>query len=184
MQTHGEAPMNAWTLFFGFRGRINRAKYWLALLILFAADAVLSALGYMTGKGMAFQIISYAVNLATFVSTLALGIKRLHDRDRAAWWLLLFYIGPFLVGLAGWALLWATTGSFVDVRVVSLFLLRLCLLGGIALGIWGLIEIGFRRGTAGYNRFGADPLAKSDHRWSRPRRGLVIEAATNAPINR
>lgn len=152
--------MDAWTLFFGFRGRINRAKYWLALLILFTADVVLSLLGFAFGKGITLQIVSYAVNFAIFVSTIALGIKRLHDRDRSAWWLLLFYIGPFLVGITGWLLLWATAGSFGDVRVVSLFMLRLCLMGGIALAIWGQVEIGFRRGTTGYNRFGADPLAK------------------------
>jgi uncharacterized membrane protein YhaH (DUF805 family) len=175
--------MDAWRLFFGFRGRINRAKYWLALLILFTGDAALTLLGRAAGGGTTFQVVSHAVNLAIFVSTLALGIKRLHDRDRAAWWLLLFYIGPFLVGLAGWLFLWTTAGSFGDTRVVSLFLLRLSLLAGIALAIWGQVEIGFRRGTAGYNRFGADPLAKSDHRWSRPRRDLVIGATTNAPID-
>ena len=169
--------MDAWTFFFGFRGRINRAKYWLALLILFMADVMLSLLGLAIGKGTPFQIISYAVNLAIFASTLALGIKRLHDRDRSAWWLLLFYVGPFLVALSGWLLLWATAGSFGDLRVVSLFMLRLCLLGGIALAIWGSVEIGFRRGTAGYNRFGADPLAKKRGRgrWPRLPRNLVAQ---------
>lgn len=184
MQMQDEAPMAPWTLFFGFRGRINRAKYWLALLILFAADAALTLLGRGIAGGTTFYVVSQAVNLAIFVSTLALGTKRLHDRDRSAWWLLLLYLGPFVVAITGWLLVWGTAGSFGDARVVSLFLLRLCLLGGIALAIWGSVEIGFRRGTTGYNRFGADPLAKSDHRWSRPRRDLVIEAATNAPIDR
>ena len=169
--------MDAWTLFFGFRGRINRARYWLVLLILFTADVPLTLVGRAVGGGTTFQVVSYAVNLAIFISTLALGIKRLHDRDRSAWWLLLFYVGPFLVGMTGWLFLWATAGSFGDVRVFSLFLLRLSLLAGFALGIWGLVEIGFRRGTAGYNRFGADPLAKVQHRWSRPRRNSVVEPA-------
>jgi uncharacterized membrane protein YhaH (DUF805 family) len=160
--------MDTWTLFFGFRGRISRAKYWLALLILFTADGVLGLLGFATGRGVAFQIVSDAVNLAIFVSTLALGVKRLHDRDRSAWWLCLFYIGPFLVGFSGWGLVWATAGSFGDARLVALFLLRLCLLAGLALALWGAVEVGFRRGTAGYNRFGADPLAKTQRRWARP----------------
>jgi uncharacterized membrane protein YhaH (DUF805 family) len=169
--------MDAWTLFFGFRGRINRAKYWLALLILFAADLALTLLGRAVGGGTTLQVVSYAVNLAVFIATLAPGIKRLHDRDRSAWWLCLFYLGPFLVGITGWLLVWATAGSFGDIRVFSLFLFRVFLLGGIVLAIWGTIEVGFRRGTAGYNRFGADPLAKIQRRWSRPRRNSVVEQA-------
>jgi uncharacterized membrane protein YhaH (DUF805 family) len=152
--------MDAWMFFFGFRGRINRAKYWLALLIFFLAAVALTLLGLAVGKSTPFQIVSHAVNLATFVSTIAVSIKRLHDRDRSAWWLLLFYAGPFLIAFAGWPFLWATAGSFGDARVLSLFLVRLCLFGGIALAIWGSVEMGFLRGTTGYNRFGADPLAK------------------------
>lgn len=174
--------MDAWTFFFGFRGRINRAKYWLALLIFCIVDVVLSLVGLAVGKDLAFQkdlpfqIVSSAVNFAIFVSTLAVGVKRLHDRDRSAWWLLLFYVGPFLVALSGWLLLWATAGSFGDARLVSLFMLRLCLMGGIALAIWGSVEIGFRRGTTGYNRFGADPLAKKP-RPPRPLAGSAVQFA-------
>jgi uncharacterized membrane protein YhaH (DUF805 family) len=169
----GEAPMDAWTFFFGFKGRINRAKYWLALLVFCMIDIALVLLGWAIGKGVAFQIVSAAFNLAIFVSTLALSLKRLHDRDRSAWWLLLFYVGPFPIGFFGWALLWATTGSFGDLRTVSLFMLRLCLMAAIALAIWGQVEIGFRRGTSGYNRFGADPLARKP----RPAAGAAAQLA-------
>lgn len=165
--------MDAWTFFFGFRGRINRAKYWLALLIFCIVDVVLSLVGLAVGKDLPFQVVGSVVNFAIFVSTLAVGVKRLHDRDRSAWWLLVFYIGPFLVALSGRLLLWATAGSLGDARMVSLFMLRLCLMGGIALAIWGSVEIGFRRGTTGYNRFGADPLAKKP----RPPRPLAGSAA-------
>lgn len=165
--------MHAWTFFFSFRGRINRAKYWLALLIFCVIDVVLGLIGVGIGKGVVLQIVSSALNLAIFISTLALSLKRLHDRDRSAWWLLLFYVGPFLVGFSGWMLLWATPGSFGDLRLLSLFLLRLCLMAAIALAIWGQIEIGFRRGTTGYNRFGADPLAKQP----RPLAGATAQLA-------
>jgi uncharacterized membrane protein YhaH (DUF805 family) len=152
--------MDAWTFFFDFRGRINRAKYWLALLIFFSIDVALSLIGLAVGKGLIFQIISYGVNLAIFVSTIAVAIKRLHDRDRSGGWLFLFYFAPGLFAFPALALIWAAAGSFGDARVLVLFLLRLCLLAAFALAIWGLVEMGFRRGTPGYNRFGADPLAK------------------------
>lgn len=160
--------MDAWTFFFGFQGRINRAKYWLALLIFFVVDVALGLIGLALGKSVVFQIASSAANVAIFISTLAISIRRLHDCDRSAWWLLLFYVGPFLVGFSGWAFLWATAGSFGDLRLFSLFLLRLGLLAAIALAIWGQVEIGFRRGGTGYNRFGADPLTKRPRRWARP----------------
>lgn len=161
--------MDTWTFFFGFRGRINRAKYWLAMLIFLVIDVVLSLIGLAIGKGLAFQIASYGVDFAIFVATIAVSIKRLHDRDRSAWWLWLLYIVPVVLIVVGGFLLWSAAGSFGDAKDVSLFLLRLCVLAGIAFCTWGLVEIGFRRGTTGYNRFGADPLAK------RPSVGAAVQ---------
>jgi uncharacterized membrane protein YhaH (DUF805 family) len=160
--------MDAVTFFFGFRGRINRARYWLALLIFLVVDVVLSLVGLAVGKGLAFHAVSYGLNAAMFLSTIALSIKRLHDRDRSAWWLVSFYIVPLLIVVVGGFLLWYGAGSFGDVKDVSLLLLRVCVLGGVAFCIWGLAEIGFRRGTAGYNRFGPDPLARRSRTWVRP----------------
>jgi uncharacterized membrane protein YhaH (DUF805 family) len=146
--------------FFGFGGRINRARYWLALATFCVADVALMLFGLAVGRGATFHVISYPINLAIFASSLAVGLKRLHDRDRSAWWLFLFYIAPGLLALPALALLLLATGSFGDARDLSLFLLRLCLVGAFALAIWGQVEMGFLRGTTGYNRFGPDPLAK------------------------
>lgn len=157
--------------FFGFRGRINRAKFWLAMLIFFAVDLALMLLGLALGKGATFHFFSYPVNLAIFVSSLATGIKRLHDRDRSAWWLVVFYFAPGLFALPAFFFMWAATGSFGDARDLSLFLLRLCLMGAFALAIWGVAELGFLRGTTGYNRFGPDPLGK------RPRPSIAAAPA-------
>jgi hypothetical protein len=46
-------------------------------------------------------------------------------------------------------------------------------MAAIALAIWGQVEIGFRRGTSGYNRFGADPLARKP----RPAAGAAAQLA-------
>jgi uncharacterized membrane protein YhaH (DUF805 family) len=37
------------SLLFSFRGRINRAKYWLALLVFLVADIVLELVGWALG---------------------------------------------------------------------------------------------------------------------------------------
>src|ERR1700686_3745947 len=93
--------MNWQSLLFGFRGRINRAKYWLALLVFLVADIVLELVGWALGGGVTFQVLSFVVNLAVFIATIAVCIKRLHDRDRSGWWLMLFYAGPFVFVLIG-----------------------------------------------------------------------------------
>ena len=151
------------SLLFSFRGRINRAKYWLAVLVFVVADAVLGLLGWVLDNGVAFQILSFVVNLAVLIASIAVCIKRLHDRDRSGWWLLLFYVGPIAVALIGGFFFWAAADTVGMSAEWSYLGLRLCLLGGIALAIWGFVEIGCRRGTAGYNRFGPDPLKRQAH---------------------
>jgi uncharacterized membrane protein YhaH (DUF805 family) len=148
------------SLLFSFRGRINRAKYWLAVLVFVVADFVLGLVGWVLGNGLAFQILSSVVNLAVFIAGIAVCIKRLHDRDRSGWWLLLFYAGPVVVAFVGGFVFWAAADTVDTAADWSYLGLRFCLLGGIALAIWGFVEIGCRRGTAGYNRFGPDPLKR------------------------
>jgi len=152
--------MDWWSFFFSFRGRINRAKYWLALLIFFIVDTMLGLLGFALDNTMTFKIFSFLVNLALFAATIAVSIKRLHDRDRSARWLFLFFLGPVLFAVAGGAIMWAGAGSAI-MEDWSFLLPRLCLLGAFALGIWGLVEMGFLPGTVGYNRFGQNPLGKN-----------------------
>jgi hypothetical protein len=72
-------------------------------------------------------------------------------------------LGPVVLAGAGGAMMWAGESSLGLTEDWSLFP-RLGLLGGLALLVWGLVEIGFRRGTAGYNRFGPDPLGKRQGR--------------------
>jgi uncharacterized membrane protein YhaH (DUF805 family) len=151
------------SLLFSFRGRINRAKYWLAVLVFVVADAVLGLLGWVLDNGVAVQILSFVVNLAVLIASIAVCIKRLHDRDRSGWWLLLFYVGPVAVALIGGFIFWAAADAVGMSAEWSYLGLRLCILGGIALAIWGFVEIGCRRGTAGYNRFGPDPLKRQAH---------------------
>jgi uncharacterized membrane protein YhaH (DUF805 family) len=151
------------SLLFSFRGRINRAKYWLAVLAFVVAGLVLGLIGWVMGNGVAFQLLSFVVNLAIFIASIAVAIKRLHDRDRSAWWLLLFYAGPGVFILIGGFLFWAAADTVGMSAEWSYLELRLCILGGFALVVWGFVEIGCRRGTAGYNRFGPDPLKRQAH---------------------
>jgi len=152
--------MNWQSLFFSFRGRISRAKFWLACLIFFGIGVVLALIGLVAGGSMVFEGFSALINLAMFVAGLAVAAKRLHDRDRSAWWLVLFYFGPALFAVIGGGIMWASLDAVGMTADTSLLLLKLCFLGGFAIGIWGFVEIGCLRGTVGYNRFGPDPLPR------------------------
>jgi len=86
--------------------------------------------------------------IVSWISALAIGVKRLHDRDRSGWWILLFYFGPTVLA--------AAQNSTADGSLASTVLG----LGTFAIWVWALVELGFLRGTSGPNRFGPDPLKR------------------------
>ena len=182
-----------WTWYlFGFRGRINRAKYWLAAPVILAfvmglaglaylalkIDFVAQALGTEAGSGKvsltfdlddifvvfdpaAWRALSFAklpmltvkaIGTALFLWIyLATSIKRLHDRDKSAWWMLPFFVAPQLFN------------HFSDHLPDS----QLMMIPGalmLTLMIWGFVELYFLRGTKWTNRFGPDPLRKEQMR--------------------
>lgn len=129
------------SLLFGFDGRINRAKYWLAVVIYLVV--MLIAVGLMFAlHGMIGMVLMGIIYIVAIVSGIAVGIKRLHDCDKSGWWLLVFYLVPGLLSAAamGWD----------DSMVLNLL--------SFAVSIWGLVQLGFLRGTVGPNRFGPDPI--------------------------
>src|SRR5262249_12383731 len=91
-------------------------------------------------------IIILAFVIVSWISAFAIGVKRLHDRNKSGWWILLFYVVPLLLGGGGNQAESAVAGIL---GLVSL-----------AISIWALIELGFLRGTVGPNRFGPDPLQR------------------------
>ena len=86
----------------------------------------------------------------------AASIKRLHDRDKSAWWMVPFFLVPGLFNQFDDRL-----GDSYPVLFLSLIV--------SAVWLWGVIEIYFLRGTKGPNRFGPDPLAPLARRDTRPR---------------
>ncbi len=129
-------------LFFSFNGRINRAKWWVGILVLFVVQMVLWAiLGTVFGlsamgsfdpndaasadammEQMSSMIIPAMILFAVMIyPTLAVHAKRWHDRNKSGWWSLVMLIP--MVGV-----------------------------------IWLIVELGILRGTDGENRYGPDPL--------------------------
>jgi len=96
----------------------------------------------------ALSLIILALVIVTWVSALAIGVKRLHDRDRSGWWIVLLYFGPTVLGAAQNS---AESGTLASILLG---------IGAFAVSICALVELGFLRGTRGPNRFGTDPLAR------------------------
>jgi|SRR5579871_6282907 len=96
--------MNIMHLLFSFQGRIRRLHYWLgAIGAGLVVGVVVGILGSMAGfasgspNGLVLALIG-VIYLALFWVSIALGVKRCHDRDKTGWFLLIGLI-PIIGGL-------------------------------------------------------------------------------------
>src|ERR1700676_5621984 len=78
---------------FGASGRINRAKYWRSV-VLFGVAGLLTAVILFTAAGIAaplFIIMVVVVFIPWLLWGFSITTERLHDRNKSAWWLVVFY---------------------------------------------------------------------------------------------
>jgi uncharacterized membrane protein YhaH (DUF805 family) len=137
--------------YLSFRGRANRQRYWLTVLAivgLLLASVVLSIVLRIVPL---LSIVVIPIWLALVVAVFANATRRLHDRNKSGWWLLLFYAVPSILGIP-MELTQDSAGE--DVQAFA----ALIAVVGLPFSIWGLVEMGFLKGTSGPNKFGEDPL--------------------------
>ncbi len=144
--------MEVGALLFSFRGRLNRANYWLAQLIYVGINLILVLLRLVMMPGLSYDALSSVLNFGVFISGLAVATKRLHDRNKSAWWLLPYYVVPALIVLAVVAYLNAVEQppDYIDDF----------LLIPLAIWLWVIVDLGCLAGSAGSNKYGPDPLAR------------------------
>ena len=93
------------SLLFSFQGRINRARFWLVHVGIFVVEAIaLSLTGgtaaiisgdyeqVMIVSGGATGAVWSIVGVLAFWISLAAGVKRWHDRNKSAWWMLIILV--------------------------------------------------------------------------------------------
>lgn len=182
-QPYQMLPPPRWTvgsLLFAFGGRINRAKWWLAVLVILIISIVAAiAFGIIEATaGTTGQTISLVGNVGVSIMTLwisiATAVKRFHDLDRTGHWNWLFYLGPVVVIgaaiAASFPILWPLIQKFgadnaakpTDAEIMRvlagvtplLFAILVC----VAMWIWQVIWLGAIRGVRGPNRYGQDPI--------------------------
>jgi uncharacterized membrane protein YhaH (DUF805 family) len=92
-------------LLFGFQGRTNRAKFWLValaivvieiiLLVIFGANAVMISddpQKALADMGPVTSIVLLIFVLAATWISIAVGIKRFHDRNKSGVWILIIFV--------------------------------------------------------------------------------------------
>lgn len=141
----GAVEISAW---FDPRGRLSRRAYGrlvirLALVsaTLFCVAIALAAQGWRTPAFAALAAVG-----VPWLASLALTIRRLHDRGLSGWWLSL--------SLALTALSFVPVERQADAYPVAVVIYTLVI---VAATVWFLIETFGRRGDAGSNRYGPEP---------------------------
>jgi len=143
--------MSMMQLLFSFQGRLNRKPYWTVVITVTVVFILLLllALAALREYGLEFLPVTIAILVLLYIPLiwigLALGAKRLHDRDKSAWWLLVFYALPTILSTAA-----------DRMEEAEFFLLHAVSFG---ISVWAFVELGCLRGTVGPNRYGPDPLS-------------------------
>jgi uncharacterized membrane protein YhaH (DUF805 family) len=148
--------MNVAQLFFSFTGRINRTKYWIGIAVFVIIAIISGTVAYIGEETPALHVLGFIIDVALLIAGLAVGAKRLHDRDKSAWWLLVFYIVPSVLLVIGSLMFFYGIGAESAGGVIGSVVFYAL---GLGVLIWAIVELGFLRGTIGANRFGPDPLA-------------------------
>jgi uncharacterized membrane protein YhaH (DUF805 family) len=146
-------------ILFSFEGRIGRRTYWLATLALIVAVLVLTFSPFLLDSEAAavlmLALTSQLVWLLSLWPMLAVGAKRLHDRDKNGWWLLVFWLLPAALVVGGFSIALfddPRTGRSGDFSTGLILVLA-----SLPPALWGIVELGILPGTKGPNRYGADP---------------------------
>jgi uncharacterized membrane protein YhaH (DUF805 family) len=157
---------------FDVRGRINRARYWrIAVAVAVVLAVLLAALwvyalsipgAYENGgptpfpgdpAGIAGAVLWFALLALALIAGVAATIRRLHDRNKTGWWILILVVAPDLL---------TAVAEYLAENALSDIVAYVLRIAAMAIGVWAFVELFCLRGTAGPNRFGDDPLAQAE----------------------
>ncbi len=140
-------------------GRIGRAAFWIGwLLILSVEVAARLALGLpfdpTPSDPFSVRVLSFLIDLILLYPGIIVMVKRLHDRNLSGWligWLIVPYSVLMITNLTG------MSGYPDHMGLVESMLL----IGTGIITLAFVVDLGFRRGTAGDNRYGPGTLDNS-----------------------
>jgi uncharacterized membrane protein YhaH (DUF805 family) len=154
--------------FFSLAGRITRIRFWFSLVLEAIALLLLGAVFYVYALsipgayenggptpfptdpvGAPLAVLWYLAMAVLLFALLKTCVKRLHDRDKSGWWLLVFAAAPnFITGGAHELVMRYSIPDPVATMMLAV--------SGV-LFLWGVAEMGVLPGDSGDNRFGPSP---------------------------
>jgi uncharacterized membrane protein YhaH (DUF805 family) len=163
--------MNLIDLYCSFDGRIGRKTYWIATAAIAAVGsvvvAVMGAVSFMAGVVNGLWVLDIVV-LIFLYPQFVVAAKRGHDRNISIWIVGIVFVVTLIPNALNTLFGWAGLNPYDDLFAWEFpnpyhepltFVAKIAYL---VLDIAMLIELGFRRGTAGPNRYGPDPFAPPD----------------------
>ena len=145
--------MGKFLKYLSFRGRANRQRFWLTALAIIGLYLAMIALVAIARIVPLLALIPLAGVVVLVIANLANAARRLHDRNKSAWWLLLFQGAPMVLSTLGFAISMGARGSPGGVGLSGFITLI-----ELPIGIWAFVELGCLPGTKGVNKYGDDPL--------------------------
>jgi uncharacterized membrane protein YhaH (DUF805 family) len=157
--TFGNSVKSGFEKYFDFTGRASRSEFWWWILFCFLLSFGCALIDISFGWGKTSidgngPLATLSV-VITFLPSLAVSVRRLHDSDRSAWWLW----GPFV----GWSVFLfvifiAVSGRNDESELLALFV------GAAGLGLLGVSTVVFvfycLPGSRGANRYGPSLLPR------------------------
>lgn len=124
-----------------FKGRIGRARYWALTslcMLAFTVAYFLMIVGIKYASdgpvvSAVTAIMSVVIFLATWGAVSGVGVRRLHDRGKSGYWIILYYFVPFILAIAAMD----PNGQRDFLDIIALLVL-----------IWAMIDLGILEGKA------------------------------------
>jgi uncharacterized membrane protein YhaH (DUF805 family) len=145
--------------YFSLRGRISRSQYWLRFFLPVLVIGLIFAL-FEAADISGARLLANIWQLAILWPSLAMLVKRIHDRDKPGVLVWALY-GPMIVALIltiaaviAFAIGGDSSGSGWGLAVAA----GLFWVGELGITVWFFVEFGCMRGTIGANDYGPDPV--------------------------
>jgi uncharacterized membrane protein YhaH (DUF805 family) len=151
--------MNLGNVYTGFDGRISRKTFWHAMVVLVVVVlSILAASLWAVGERdyFAIRLNGFVLTLAFLYPMFAVWVKRLHDRGRPGYMVVVFLVPWLLHQITN---LTGITGDPTNFNSMDVLFFGINLL----LAIWFVVDLGILRGTTGPNKYGPDPLMTHHH---------------------
>jgi uncharacterized membrane protein YhaH (DUF805 family) len=157
--------------YFSPSGRISRSQYWLRfmlpyMVVVFITEIMLAISNKDSGIYIAANVIMTIFYLIVLWPSIAILVKRVHDRNRTGWTILWLFMPAMIFTIMLFVWLGAAIFSAAEGQTVSFsgplgaLGVLVIVLGLVVLGIniWFFVEFGCLRGTIGANKYGPDPV--------------------------